>query len=406
MSPTLAPPGPDRTHPVQVLFAAARRRRRRLRLTGLAVVLALALAAAGLAVTLTRHRTVPAGTGTWAEGGAAGAARAPLVAWVDYDQHLHLGSLATLRQRVVADADADPATPLVQAGGRLDWVDAGGGNVPGRGYSQEVIRQLDPATGKVRILGAGDWVFPSPDGRQLFISQPGDASLMELAADGSGQPRRLVLPASWHLPGGYSVAVGRGILVQSRDDRAAGGYPALAVWDPQARRLTVIGRGYPQMASAYTPAGGRSGLVAWIGRDCEIGQNCPIRITNLSTRSTRIVHSPRPGGFALGGAFSPNGRQLAAFVNVGASAELALVDTRTGQLRLVGSVRFGLGDDIAWAHWLPDGERLLAGGLDAAYVVTAATAASRPLYFFRGRDHYIEDSQDLNYSAVIIPARR
>jgi hypothetical protein len=28
------------------------------------------------------------------------------------------------------------------------------------------------------------------------------------------------------------------------------------------------------------------------------------------------------------------------------------------------------------------------------------------LFFFRGRDHYIEDSQDLNYSAVIIPARR
>ncbi len=119
-----------------------------------------------------------------------------------------------------------------------------------------------------------------------------------------------------------------------------------------------------------------------------------------------MVHSPRPDGFAFGGAFSPDGRQLAAFVNIGATAELALVDIRTGQVRLVGSVRLGLGADIAWAHWLPDGERLLAGGLDAAYVVTAATAASRSLYFFRGRDHYIEDSQDLNYSAVIIPARR
>jgi hypothetical protein len=104
MSPALAPPGPDKTHPVQVLFAAARRRRRRLRLTGLAVVLAPALAATGLAVTLTRHRPVPAGTGTGAEGEAGGAARAPLVAWVDYDQRLHLGSLATLTQRVVGTA--------------------------------------------------------------------------------------------------------------------------------------------------------------------------------------------------------------------------------------------------------------------------------------------------------------
>ncbi len=400
MSPTLAPPGQDQTRPVQVLFAAARRRRRRLRLTGLAAALALALAATGLAVTLARHRPAPVGITTGADSGGDGASGAPLVAWVDYDQRLHLGSLTTLTQRVVAEVDADPATPLVQAGGRLDWVDAGGGYLPGQGYSQEIIRQLDPATGKVRILGAGDGVFPSPDGRQLFISQPGDTSLTELAADGSGEPRRQVLPAGWHLPGGYSVAVGHGLLVQSRDES----YPTLAVWDPQARRLTILGRGYPQMASAYTPAGGRGGLVAWIGRDC--GQRCPIRITDLTTRSTRIVHSPRPDGFALGGAFSPNGRQLAAFVNIGATAELALVDTRTGQVRLVGSVRTGLGEDIAWAHWLPDGERLLAGGLDAAYVVTAATRASRPMYFSRRRDHYIEDSQDLNYSAVIIPARR
>jgi hypothetical protein len=403
MSPTLAPPDLDQTHPVEVLFAAARRRRRRLRLTGLAAALALALAATGLAGTLTRYRPGPAGIRTGADGGGDSTARAPLVAWVDYDQRLHLGSLTTLTQRVVAEVDADPATPLVQARGRLDWVDPGGGYLPGQGYSQEVIRQLDPATGKIRILGAGDRVFPSPDGRRLFISQPGDTSLMELAADGSGGPRRLVLPAGWHLPGGYSVAVGRGFLVQSRDESS---YPTLAVWDPQARRLTIIGPGYQQVTSAYTSAGGRSALVAWIGRDCGIGQNCPIRITSLATRVTRIVHSPRPDGFALGGSFSPNGRQLAAFVNIGATAELALIDTGTGQVRLVGSVRLGLGEDIAWARWLPDGKRLLAGGLDAAYVVTAATGASRPLYFLRSREHYIEDSQDLNYSAVIIPARR
>jgi hypothetical protein len=35
--------------------------------------------------------------------------------------------------------------------------------------------------------------------------------------------------------------------------------------------------------------------------------------------------------------------------------------------------------------------------------VNAATLSARPLYFTHGRDHYIEASQDVNYSAVILP---
>jgi hypothetical protein len=56
--------------------------------------------------------------------------------------------------------------------------------------------------------------------------------------------------------------------------------------------------------------------------------------------------------------------------------------------------------------WLPDGRHLLTGGAVSSYAVNAATLSARPLYFIHSRDHYIETSQDINYSAVIVPPRR
>ena len=43
-----------------------------------------------------------------------------------------------------------------------------------------------------------------------------------------------------------------------------------------------------------------------------------------------------------------------------------------------------------------------AGGLTFSGVVNSETLSVRPYYFAHGRDHYIEDSQDVNYSAVVI----
>lgn len=61
-----------------------------------------------------------------------------------------------------------------------------------------------------------------------------------------------------------------------------------------------------------------------------------------------------------------------------------------------------MGEDIAWARWLPGGKMLLVGGLTFSGVVNSETLSVRPYYFAHGRDHYIEDSQDVNYSAVVI----
>jgi hypothetical protein len=162
--------------------------------------------------------------------------------------------------------------------------------------------------------------------------------------------------------------------------------------------------------AAATPPGARYSLLAWLPAKCSAGQNCPLQITNTATLATKTVRSPLHHGFATGAAFSPDGNQLAVFVNrnpLGTGAvQLAMADTGTGAMRLVGGVRLGIGEDRAWALWLPDGRHLLTGGAVSSYAVNAVTLSARPLYFLHGRDHYIEASQDINYTAVLIPPRR
>src|SRR5215813_12434079 len=110
--------------------------------------------------------------------------------------------------------------------------------------------------------------------------------------------------------------------------------------------------------------------------------------------------SPLGQGQALAGACSSTGTPLGT-----GTVQPAMVDAGTGAMRLAGTVRLGIGEDRAWALWLPDGRHLLTGGAVSSYAVNAATLSARPLYFIHGRDHYIEASQYINYSAVILPPR-
>lgn len=120
-----------------------------------------------------------------------------------------------------------------------------------------------------------------------------------------------------------------------------------------------------------------------------------------------MLHSPMPDGFALGGAFSPDGRELAVIVNTSqgpccATAELAIASTQTGSLRLVPRARLAIGEDVAWVQWLPGGRQLIAGAGNGSYIVDAATLSARPLLFLHSHDRNIQDSQDVNFSAVVI----
>jgi hypothetical protein len=424
VSPALAPPEPPGPATARlalrepagrhgratawVLFAEARRRGRRRRLAGLAVSLILAAGAIAVAAIGPHHPPAPAGPGPGAgQSAAAGrdASRSPLVAWVDGNWQLHVGNLASRKQRVVTQANAGPATPLVQADGRVYWVDTAGTYVPSLGHWSPVIQELDLATGKVRMFQPGQWIFPSADGRQLYLSQIDSESLIEVSAAGSGAPRLRTLPAGWYLPGGIGTAVAGGIVVQSDPELAIRHPPVLGIWSPRTGRVRILGRGVGAdsgaVISAYTSAGTGRNLLAWMPA-CRYPVSCPIRITNTATLRGRTLRSPLRYSFALGGAFSPDGRQLAIFVNRspgngGGTAQLAIVSTRTGTIRLVPRARFLVGEDVAWARWLPGGKQLIAGGVDRDYIVTAASRTARSLRFRRS------PRGDIGYSAVVLP---
>ena len=405
----LAPPGQaarrgPRPVEIQVLFAAARRRRRRRR-AGLAVSLVLVAGAIGLAAAGGRWPVAPAGSGPDAvrsAGPSRGAGRPPLVAWFDGDSHLHVGDLATQRQRIVATAAADPGTPLTAAGGRIYWVNTG------RSAGQ-FVQDLDLATGRVQDHGFGQSVFASGDGRQLFIAEAD--GLIEEPAAGPGAARQLTPPPGWYLPGDGGdgldspAAVGGGILVQSSDFQASPAPVTLGDWDPATGRVAVLGRVVSAnfgIIGAVTPARGRSGLVAWVPPACRGW--CVIKIANTGTGAIVTLRSPLRYGFALGGAFSPDGRELAVFANRtpgggGQTVQLAMASTTTGVLRLVPRVRVVVGAPGDWLRWLPGGRQLIVGGADSSYLVTAVTGSAQPFNFF------VSSAGGVDSSAVIVPGR-
>jgi len=270
----------------------------------------------------------------------------PSVAWVDYDGRLHIANLATAQQRVAARTTAYPVTPLAQAGGNIYWVDWGSGF--------PVVRELDVASGTTRDLGYGMSVFASSDGGHVFIARTG-TSVTELPASGNGQELELTAPRGWYVAA-RPTAVADGIIVQSRDEQANPRPARIGVWNLRTGTVTVLGQ---TVASAYfgaigavTPPGAGYSLIAWMPSRCKLLSNCPIQVTNTATGSSITLTSPMPNGFALGGAFSPDGRELAVIVNTGrgpwgAAAELAIASSQTGSLRLVPRARFTIGQDVA-----------------------------------------------------------
>jgi hypothetical protein len=387
---------------IQAIFKEAHRRRRRRRLayalisvaSVVTVVLGLTSGSPGNRGPLARHGNArPAGTG--APGFTLPAAT---VAWVDYAGQVHVGDVATLTQRAVAAVPALAGiSSLVLAGGQ---VYAGGSSV---------ITRVDMATGAVRHVVPGTAVFASPDGRHLYVVQD-DTSLLELAADGIGEARRLTVPPGWSV-GPPDQAVAGGIVVVSRSAGSAARPQDLAVWDPVRRGVRIMGRGPgAEVMADYTPPGARYSLLAWQPAGCPSG-DCPVEITNTATLATVTVRSPLHHGFTtFRAAFSPDGTRLAVFARTASldplrdnGSELGLADTRTGAVRLVPGATLDTPEDAGWMLWLPGGTRLLAGALNYSYAVDAATYAARPFFFFPANpDHDIMDTPDVNFSVTLV----
>ena len=286
----IAPPGqrPRGIAEAEALFAEARRRRRHRRLAaGVTCLLLAGLVAAGLTAWSRRGAV---------RSGAPAAGRAPditlpptRVAWVNYGGQLHLGNLATRTQHVVATVDASAGDPMILASGHLYWASTSKNVAP--------IRDYDIATGRIRYLARGDSVFASADGRHIYIVQTA-TTLIELPAAGIGRPRRLTLPAGWHMSGDLgNWAVAGGIVVYSVPADQGRHPSTLAVWTPGTGHVKIIGRDLG-ITDTYTPRGASYSLLAWTSHRV-------LGITNTSTLASLTVRSPYRYGFTYGGPVLP-----------------------------------------------------------------------------------------------------
>jgi hypothetical protein len=337
----------------------------------------------------------------------------PTIAWADYYGQLHIGDLAGLTQRVVAQADADPTASLVSLDHTIFWVRA---QLPNRNQtvdpiSNPMVEGFDTTTGRTFTVAPGMQVFASPNQTFLYV-ETDYGHLAEYWPNGASRDHVLQLPIGWYLTsssllGDPTPVVANGILVESAPEQYTKNPRTLGIWSPMTGHVRVMGKVWKVIGS-YTNSSARNSLVAWAPASCEEVENCPLRITDTSTLSTRLVHSPLGHGFEWGGGFSPDGTQLAVFVqsdqsNLSPTTQLALV-TGSGSIRLVPGAVINNGDALAWAEWYPDSSHLIVGGVgspdgvsnDNHYVVHAQTRTAEPFRFLPN------GNQDVNFSVVAV----
>jgi hypothetical protein len=422
----------------QLLFEEARERRRRRWLVtgvvGVAVIVSSVLAMAMLAPTPPSPRSSPR-TPSLPTGPITDTGVVPQIAWADYYGQLHIGDLAGLTQRVMAQADADPTASLVSLDHSIFWVRAmlPNSNQTFDPIPNPLVQGFDTTTGRTFTVAQGTQVFASLDKTFLYV-ETGKGRLDEYWPNGASRDKNLQLPNGWYLPdpsllGDPTPVVANGILMESV--LARNGLPVkvcsdsvgtlcpattrlqqlskdprtLAIWNPITGHVRAIGKVWKVIGS-YTKPGARTSLVAWAPASCEKVKNCPLHITDTSTLTTWLVHSPLGHGFDWGGGFSPDGTQLAVFVqtdqlNLSPGTQLALV-TGSGSIRVVPGAVVNIGDALAWAEWYPDSSHLIAGGVgspdgvtnDNHYVVDTKTRTVVPFRFLT------DGNQDVNFTVV------
>ncbi len=437
-----ATPAPPET---EDLFEEARRRRRRRRLLYSALAV-LVIAGALVAWATTSSRKVAPSSRPRSHSSVsirttpAEALADPEVAWVDYNSQLHIGNVLTGTQEIVASADADPTTPLVVEGDWIWWartaplVDGQPPQVPpgGVGQSYSGLVGFNRATGRTVSIPKATQVFPSLDRHFLYavFSPPGAFSgywtgvhrpspwrtIGEYTPDGRSLGRSYVWPKGWtiasaQLLGNPSPVTANGILVQSPPDLSGKTPSRLGIWNLSTGHVRELGTVW-KVDNTYTPPGARNSLVAWLPGACGLRQiSCSLRITNTATLATWSVRNPLGNDFNWGGAFSPNGQTLAVFLAIvsgkdGPATELGLLDLRTRQIQAVPGARINVGDALAWALWLPDGNDFLAGAVggsignginpDNHYLVDASTHSISPFSFLA------DGNQDVNFSVALL----
>jgi hypothetical protein len=413
----VSPPEDPQSDAAQLLFREARqRRRRRWLVAGLAVAAFLLV---GMAADFVANGS---GGGSAPVSPSISKATSPTVGpnhvvtpattelvWFA-SGGLHLGTPGKGTDRVVAQPDA-AATRLVHIGTRVYFFERRGSSVSDQNGGNH-IAALDAGSGRVHLLGAGINLTTTSDGRDLLVALD-PFHLVELSPTGAR------LSPVWTVPSGYTLntyasqrplaAIAGGIAIESEhpSPQSSGTY-ILAIWDPTTGTVRVVGRDAFVIGS-YTRPGANHSLLAWIdGRGAGINDD-RLAITDTATMNTRLISSPQSavfssavtefgpqimefgGNFVGGGAFSPDGRQLAAFVTAfrphdWPDAQLVLVDPSTGSVRLIANTVVQIGEPAGWAAWSPTGSELFGGSyregpVIQAFALKAGQVQATPLTF-------------------------
>jgi hypothetical protein len=327
---------------------------------------------------------------------------------------LHLGTPGQGTDRVVAQPDAS-ATRLVHIGSRVYFFERRGSSVSAQNGGNQ-IAALDTGSGRIRLLGAGINLTTTTDGRDLLVALD-PSHLVELSPTGAR------LSPVWTVPSGYTLntyasqhplaAVAGGIAIESALPSPQSGTYVLAIWNPTTGTVRVLGRDAFVIGS-YTGPGANHSLLAWIdgsGTGAEVNR---LAITDTATMTTRLISSPQSGVFSSavsefgpdvmefggnfvgGGAFSPDGRQLAAFVTAfrphdWPDAQLVLVDPTTGSVQLIANTVVQIGEPAGWATWSPTGSDLFGGSyregpVIQAFALKTGQTQATPLTFDKNAD--------------------
>jgi hypothetical protein len=149
---------------------------------------------------------------------------------------------------------------------------------------------------------------------------------------------------------------------------AVGPGGVLRTWEPGSGGRAQLG---PALGDTAIVMGTDGQVVAWLAAgDCAPNGECPLHITDIESgplEGDRLVVPPLGHrGFLRGGALSPDGQFLAAFVSVPggrqAQAELAIIDMTTSQLSLIAGSTIPIDKAGPSAQWTPDGSFVFFSG--------------------------------------------
>ena len=234
------------------------------------------------------------------------------------------------------------------------------------------LQRLDGSDQAVRRIASGDIVFPSTEDGELFVAKrsstsPHGSDLALIDIDGA------VLGGPWQLPDGYALtsparATSRGLVVRS----PTGG---LALWNPLSDSVAgTFGTG-GLIIDTFTAAD-RS-LVARTSGSCSPTE-CHLSIRDVEAGTTTEIPAPEGlSGFLGGGAFSPDGSNLAAFGTLdrgavgggaGRRMQLVIVDVTSGEATGISKSVDEFGEGYGFATWSRTGRWLFFGGLRMTYL--------------------------------------